>query len=743
MSERQNRTFPVHIFLSYAPEDDDLCQQLEMHLLPLQREGKVATWHRQKMLGGSERSQSIAQHLDSSALILLLVSPHFIASDECYDVEMRRALERHKAGQALAIPIILRHVSWQATALADLPCLPRNGKPVEAWSDHHEALRHIVDELRAIIMDTDYDGPNRTTIGQGDQNRQRFLKHVQASWIDGFLKHSLYSEVSVILDLSERPRAVKNPWHFMMQETDLPDRLLPAGTPVAQVYDEADGALLVLGEPGAGKTTLLLELLRELLRRAEENAQHPLPAFFHLAGWAVKRQPLDAWLVDELHDKYQVPVPVGRSWVEAGQLLPLLDGLDEVAQPYRSACIDTINHYYQEHSAASLVVSSRKEEYLGQAARLSLRKSIVIQPFTERQIDEYVSSAGQQLAGLQAALQNDADLRAMAANPLMLNVLALTYQNATLDSPTDSPALAIRREAVFEKYVARMFTRRRADTRYTQRQATHWLAQLAKGMKRHGQAVFYIEHLQMDWLASLGMCRLYRVGVVFLCVVVGALLGGMAGWLALGKVGGILSVLVFGFAGGLASRIDPDIRSADTFDISLVTLRQRWLGVSLFILLSGIASSLDVRRGSMLFGALAGVLFSTPLGVTLGGLSRVVPDTHRILTPNQGIRRAMFYSLLIMLVYFLFGALYFTEGNRLGLILVGGCTIAGLFGIGGLACIQHFVLRLLLWWQGILPWNVARFLDYGVERILLRKAGGGYIFIHPLLLDYFAGLDDG
>jgi hypothetical protein len=68
--------------------------------------------------------------------------------------------------------------------------------------------------------------------------------------------------------------------------------------------------------------------------------------------------------------------------------------------------------------------------------------------------------------------------------------------------------------------------------------------------------------------------------------------------------------------------------------------------------------------------------------------------------------------------------------------------LVGAFGFGGLACIQHLVLRVLLWRSKALPWDLPRFLDYAAERILLRKVGGGYIFIHRLLLEYFVTLDD-
>jgi hypothetical protein len=60
---------------------------------------------------------------------------------------------------------------------------------------------------------------------------------------------------------------------------------------------------------------------------------------------------------------------------------------------------------------------------------------------------------------------------------------------------------------------------------------------------------------------------------------------------------------------------------------------------------------------------------------------------------------------------------------------------------GGLTCIQHIVLRYILYYSNTIPWNYPAFLDYCADRILLRRVGGGYIFIHRLLQDYFASLD--
>ena len=66
--------------------------------------------------------------------------------------------------------------------------------------------------------------------------------------------------------------------------------------------------------------------------------------------------------------------------------------------------------------------------------------------------------------------------------------------------------------------------------------------------------------------------------------------------------------------------------------------------------------------------------------------------------------------------------------------------LAGLH-FGGRACIQHLVLRIMLWCGGFAPLNYVRFMDYAAGRIFLRKVGGGYIFVHRLLMEYFASLE--
>ncbi|MBV9258983.1 MAG: TIR domain-containing protein [Ktedonobacteraceae bacterium] len=741
-------------FYSYAHEDEKLLRRLEKHLTLLRRQGLISDWQDYKIVAGSERTESVNSHLESASLILLLISPDFMASDYCYSVEMQRALERHRAGLSVVIPILLRPVDWQATPFASLQFLPRNGLPVVRWSDRDAALLAIVKGIReAVETITHSEGiSSRQSVARQpvqDQNRQRFLKRVRTTWITDLLEHSLFNATLMELDLHDLSDATTSPWHLLVQETQQAPRPLPAGTHIIEVYDEADGELLILGEPGAGKTTLLLELARSLLTRAEYNADHPLPAIFTLSSWAEKRQPLTEWLIEELHERYRVPRKLGTEWITSNQLLLLLDGLDEVASPHQASCIDAINHYQQEHSIVPLVVCSRHTEYMAQPIPLVLQRSVIVQPLTLQQIDAYLSSIGEQVAAVRTAILQDAELQELATTPLMLNVLTLTYQGKTPDELTAIKSPELLRRQLFTQYVARMLQRRRIATHYGSQQTCAWLVNLARQMKQHGQTVFYIERMQMDWLARSSLIRYFRIGVVLICGLIGMLIGLLTTWLTVKPltiqavlVGGGGIALAIGLLGGLQLKIRP----SETFIWSWRIMIRRWFNVLLLMILCALVGGLGVDQiknvlVSTLIGGLFGVLFSLIFNVLLEGEADSISDTRHISIPNQEIKRSARYSLLIIAISVPF-ILLFIPLSKLEVILVATFSLTGALGFGGLACIQHFVLRFLLWRSGQLPWNLPRFLDYAAERILLRKVGGGYIFIHRLLLDYFASLDE-
>ena len=142
---------PFEIFFSYSHKDKRLRDQLETQLSLLIREGLISTWYDHKITAGNEWAGKIDEHLNAAQIILLLVSADFIASDYCYDKEMKRALERHEAGEARVIPVILRQVEWKQTPFGKLKPLPTGGKPVILWTDRDSAFFDIAQGIRKVI----------------------------------------------------------------------------------------------------------------------------------------------------------------------------------------------------------------------------------------------------------------------------------------------------------------------------------------------------------------------------------------------------------------------------------------------------------------------------------------------------------------------------------------------------------------------------------------------------------------
>jgi hypothetical protein len=141
----------IAIFISYSRADGDLMQELNTHLSNLKRQGKIRAWYDRLIEAGHEWEPEIKGHLESAQIILLLVSPGFMASDYCYELEMQRAMERHEAGTARVIPILLRPVDWKDAPFSKLQFLPTNGKPVATWDDRDAAFLDVVKGIRGAI----------------------------------------------------------------------------------------------------------------------------------------------------------------------------------------------------------------------------------------------------------------------------------------------------------------------------------------------------------------------------------------------------------------------------------------------------------------------------------------------------------------------------------------------------------------------------------------------------------------
>jgi len=132
------RAGPVEVFFSYAHVDEDLMNDVRRQMIVYERNGRIIKWHDRMIPAGGEWRTEIDGRLERSHVVLLFMSPHFIESRYCYEVEGEVALRRHREGSARVIPIILRPCDWHETPFGELQALPPDGRPLSLWPDRDE-----------------------------------------------------------------------------------------------------------------------------------------------------------------------------------------------------------------------------------------------------------------------------------------------------------------------------------------------------------------------------------------------------------------------------------------------------------------------------------------------------------------------------------------------------------------------------------------------------------------------------
>jgi hypothetical protein len=139
------------LFFSYSHRDEALRDQLETHLAMLKRQGFIETWHDRRITAGERLDQAISANLEKADIVLLLVSPDFLASDYCYEREMLRAIERHKAGACTVIPVILRPCDWHDAPFGGLLAAPKDGKPITQWPDRDAVFLDVTGAIKGAL----------------------------------------------------------------------------------------------------------------------------------------------------------------------------------------------------------------------------------------------------------------------------------------------------------------------------------------------------------------------------------------------------------------------------------------------------------------------------------------------------------------------------------------------------------------------------------------------------------------
>ena len=590
--------------------------------------------------------------------------------------------------------------------------------------------------------------PTRSHTARTMRLRHRLIKRVGHDWIEGVLEQSLYKAARLELGLSDKSELVERPLDAVVRVPDRLARAMPPGTHIAQVFDEEAGALLILGAPGSGKTTLLLELARYLLGRAAADEHHPIPVVFNLSSWVPHHHRLRDWLVAELRARSGLPEDIAEEWVDAEQILPLLDGLDEVVESYRESCVDAINIFRCDHGLLPIAVCSRITDYQELGTKLRLCSAVEIQPLARDQVEVYLERAGEPLSSFRSHLAVDTALWQILDSPLMLSVAMLAYRDGPRSTVQLEMTAQERRRGLFERYVDVMLGRRGDERRYTRAQTTEWLSTLARTMARLSRTVFHLEDLNRKWVFTK---RQYLIVdcVSGLCAVitglaVGTFLGLIArlpvsvgSWWVNAPVLGTLFGTGYWMIEFLGDGPGQDEDKA-IVDVHLPSL----LGEFVYTIVFGWAASLRIEP--RLFRI-------TAVWLTIKALHRIIRGPGAVLQVFPSFGTALMLSAVIFPWnddpgHYRDIVPWIDDKKALAVIvgLAGGLVLSfftTLLKRSGPAPVDlHAIMRIALWWCGRAPFRYQRFLNYATERILLRRVGEGYIFIHRLLLDYFAAL---
>lgn len=460
--------------------------------------------------------------------------------------------------------------------------------------------------------------------------------------------------------------------------------------------NDIGGRLLILGEPGAGKTTELLAVAQKALEEAIEDDNKPIPLIFELSSWVEKEAIFD-WLVRRLAQRYGIHRKLGRKligqWIQRDQILPCLDGLDELDPRSQIGCIEALEKFLKQNSALSTIVCCRRADYeQGQKQLKQLNGAIYLKPISLDKIHQYLKTLDR--GSLWTAIQANPELLELAQLPLFLTMLVVAYQGKPIRD----------REALFNAYIQKQLRNPIHKGTYkkgksiTPSGTINYLIWLATYLEQRKETEFLIKDLQLPWQSTtIQQKRVYRlvIGLLF------GPFGGVLGWRLFGPFGGLLGWLLFGLIG---SEFDIEKRERSTEDIGIL--------------------SRSLISGSLigLFGGL-GTLFSE-------GLYHVRHDGL-----IAGILHGLTYGLLALVSGILLGTLF--TFLLLGLLN----TIGYVLFYGLLPAIQTLATRMALTMNNDAPWNYALFLKHATKHRFIQNNGRRYRFIHDLLRKHFAQMN--
>jgi len=606
--------------------------------------------------------------------------------------------------------------------------------PTARW----ESMNEVVERLTAVLG-----------APQVDPHREALMRRVDHIWRDG--AHRAHGEV-VPLDLEPVDGAVEPPWGAAAARSTS-SRTSTTADLRLELW-RAQGSLLLLGGPGSGKTIALVGLLGRLLERAREDPHAPIPVILNVASFGGSSASLMAWLVDELVTKYGLPRKRAGLWLEEDALVLLLDGLDEVVADRRRGVVSRINAFRREHPA-SMVVACRDAICEAIDLKLQLGAALRIEPPSDRALELMCAAHGVDPTGVPQTLAGSH--RAPRPSPLVLSVWLRSGEGggagpeAGVERTGEGAVLPER--SLYDAFVERALERAPPLSPRARGRLLTGLTWVAQTLRRVGTADLWLERLQFGWLPTAGQrLAAMTLGVLGLCGVA------LAGHFAINQLADrppVVMAVLAGFTVLTAVLLNRGLQIRPR-----EALRWSWRAALRRVpLMVGLGVGAGLVLG-IFFIAWVNVVLCVAAGLALAVALGLEPRDHASrLRPAQGLRQSLRTAVLVGLGAGLLtgvavgyvavslvlphvgpeSRLHLMDDPRLTLFTSAAGFAALLTGLayGGTAVIFHGALRVVIALRSPLPFWLATWLDRAADRGLIRRIGGGWIFLHDTLLEHF------
>ena len=602
------------------------------------------------------------------------------------------------------------------------------------------------------------------------ENRHKLLDRLQ--WeLDERKKSLLLGQTTLHLDKDLSPDEVYHPYTRQDSICCTLERdektVETTEQPIVDLFLRPDVGqrLAILGKPGSGKTVCLL---KHLLQQAEGDAHEPLPIIFECSEWDGRE--LVPWMAWQLHRKYEFEEDTARQMVQSRDILPLFDGLDELATEKQGDFVRCFNALPNDRP--QIVCCRIKEyEYLQENAgdKLALRNAVILRDITPQRLKEHLLRAGlDDLWTLLEQSENEADpsspqpaeeeqdteqpqtLPELARRPLFLGIMIAVAEK--LRQGWKRQQGESWEDLLWRLYLNDCLAQRPPqpkpdahDRKYAKAPSRHWLHCLAKWIQAENKVALQIDELQPSMLKQY-----WRFGLLY-----GLVLGlacGLIGWvfagLRVGSATGVIVGIIIGLFIGHADRLHPK-EDTEIFVVG-AAMPLACLGVLVYTLVRAENRELGQLLAVMLIVGLFAALFNSLLEEVKSINSQVGKSIHLkkllcdvlrnslLLFPILTFVSMIIFSLLMLIAKQIgFDVDYFFEANGFYLVSF-GTAVSSFFVLSINLALQHYLLRFCLWEEGQLPLHLVPWLDAMHQRKVFQRVGGSYHFLHKQLQEYLA-----